>query len=125
MHKKKAHTTINKYIILILILTNTLNIITASFTTYILTSEIQKAKAVGAIPEPGVRVTTDHEKRQVGLILDKRSGLDQGHRDVEAQNLQHTHDVGAQDLQNKPWENKVESSASLRHGLTHKGLWSI
>ena len=92
--KKKAHTTINKYIVLTLLLTNTLSIITASFTTYILTSELQKAKP---IPGPGVRVTADH-KRGVGLLLDQ--GL--------TQDLQNTHEGGAQDIQNKP--------SSLCHG---------
>ena len=69
----------------------------------------------------GLHVDLDNRHQGILVDLDKinqgRGHLNQkypsGARD---QDLQHTHDVGAQDLPNKPGENKMENSASFRHG---------
>ena len=92
--KKKKNTAINKYIVLTILLSNILSIISASFTTYILTKELQDEPNLG----PGFRAG---HQRDVGLRMDQ--GLPS--------------DAGAQDTQHKPSSHK--HGPKTQYGVVH------
>ena len=115
-------------------ITNCCSIVISSLEMYIFGQEMYKSRDTGAhvggAGHQGLHVDLDNrlqglhenlDKSHQGLLVDLdkinqgRGHLNQkypgGARD---QDLQHTHDVGAQDLPNKP--GKVEHSEGHRHG---------